>query len=590
MSGTESESRNERRFEGIGVAPGIARAPIVVHWEDDEEIPVREIDPEDLPAEIARFEMALIATRAELLEIQQKIADSIGARDASIFDAHLLVVEDRTLIDEVLRALGEEHLNVEHLFARVSERYIETLEKIDDPYLRERIVDIDDVTRRVLRHLMGKGPRAIATGEGKHILAARVLAPSDTALLDRGKVMGFVTEAGSKTSHAAIMARALGIPAVAGLHEIFKVVETGDDVLIDGTAGLLVLNPTEETLAEYGRIEEHREQVEEALDLIRDTVPATSDGRRIVLSANIELPEEMADVTAHGAEGVGLFRTEFLYLNRDAPPGELEQLESYRLVAEKAAPHAVIIRTLDIGGDKFAHNLGLAKEENPFLGCRAIRFCLEHPSIFKPQLRAILRAATAGNVRLMYPMISGLDELRHANSVLEECKTELRDEGLEFRGDLEVGIMIEVPGAALSADHLARECAFFSIGTNDLIQYTLAVDRVNDRISYLFDPTHPAVLRMIKGVADAAHAADIWVGICGEMAGDIALTPLLLGLGIDELSTSPRNVPRVKKAVQSLAMSSCEALAGEALTMDSGPAIFGKSLQMADACYGDIIA
>ncbi len=590
MSGTDSENRAERRFEGIGVAPGIARAPIVVHWEDDEEIPVREIAPEDLPAEIARFEMALIATRAELLEIQQKIADAIGSGDASIFDAHLLVVEDRTLIDEVLRALGEEHLNIEHLFARISKRYIETLEKIDDPYLRERIVDIDDVTRRVLRHLMGKGPRAIATGEGRHILAARVLAPSDTALLDRSKVVGFVTEAGSKTSHAAIMARSLGIPALAGLHEIFKVLETGDDVLIDGTAGLLVLNPTEETLAEYGRIEEHREQVEEQLDLIRDTVSATSDGRRITLSANIELPEEMADVTGHGAEGVGLFRTEFLYLNRDAPPDELEQLENYRMVAEKAAPHAVIIRTLDIGGDKFAHHLGLTKEENPFLGCRAIRFCLEHPSIFKPQLRAILRAATAGNVRLMYPMISGPEELRHANAVLEECKSELRNEGLEFRGDLEVGIMIEVPGAALAADHLARQCAFFSIGTNDLIQYTLAVDRVNDRISYLFDPTHPAILRLIKGVADAAHAAGIWVGVCGEMAGDIALTPLLLGLGIDELSTSPRNVPRVKKAVQSLEMSSCKILADEALTMDSGPAIFGKSLQMADANYGDIIA
>jgi phosphoenolpyruvate-protein phosphotransferase (PTS system enzyme I) len=590
VSGTDSENRAERRFEGIGVAPGIARAPIVVHWEDDEEIPVREIAPEDLPAEIARFEMALIATRAELLEIQQKIADAIGSGDASIFDAHLLVVEDRTLIDEVLRALGEEHLNIEHLFARISKRYIETLEKIDDPYLRERIVDIDDVTRRVLRHLMGKGPRAIATGEGRHILAARVLAPSDTALLDRSKVVGFVPEAGSKTSHAAIMARSLGIPALAGLHEIFKVLETGDDVLIDGTAGLLVLNPTEETLAEYGRIEEHREQVEEQLDLIRDTVSATSDGRRITLSANIELPEEMADVTGHGAEGVGLFRTEFLYLNRDAPPDELEQLENYRMVAEKAAPHAVIIRTLDIGGDKFAHHLGLTKEENPFLGCRAIRFCLEHPSIFKPQLRAILRAATAGNVRLMYPMISGPEELRHANAVLEECKSELRNEGLEFRGDLEVGIMIEVPGAALAADHLARQCAFFSIGTNDLIQYTLAVDRVNDRISYLFDPTHPAILRLIKGVADAAHAAGIWVGVCGEMAGDIALTPLLLGLGIDELSTSPRNVPRVKKAVQSLEMSSCKILADEALTMDSGPAIFGKSLQMADANYGDIIA
>lgn len=589
MSVAADSKFEEVRFSGIGVAPGIAHAPLVLHWEDDEDIPVRTIDAADLPAEIARFEMALIATRAELLEIQQKIADSIGTKDASIFDAHLLVVEDRTLIDEVLRGLGERHLNVEHLFHEVSQRYVETLEQIDDPYLRERVVDIQDVARRILRHLMGKGPKAMTSSDGHHILASRTLSPSDTATLDRKKVLGFVTEAGSKTSHSAIMARSLGIPAIAGLNEIFGKLETGDDVLIDGTSGLLILNPSPETLVEYSKIEERREQVSEKLDLIRDTASTTSDGHHIILSANIELPEEMADVKESGAAGVGLFRTEFLFLNRDAPPDEAEQFENYRIVAENAAPESVIIRTLDVGGDKFSHHLGQAEEENPFLGCRAIRFCLEHPVLFKPQLRAILRASAFGNVRLMYPMISDLSELRRANTLLEECKGELRDEGIPFAETLEVGIMIEVPSAALTATHLAREVDFFSIGTNDLVQYVLAVDRVNDRISYLFDPTHPAVLHLIKTVVDAARAAGIWTGVCGEMAGDVSVTPLLLGLGVDELSASPRVVPRVKKAVQSLSLKDCQALAQEALGMDSGAAILKKSLALADAHYAELL-
>jgi phosphoenolpyruvate-protein phosphotransferase (PTS system enzyme I) len=587
---SEHAEAQELKFSGIGIADGIARGPVVVHWEDDEEVPVREVSDDDLPGEIARFESALIATRAELLEIQKKIGESLGSKDASLFDAHLLVVEDRTLIDEVLRELGKRHLNVEFLFHEVAGRYVETLENIDDPYLRERVVDIQDVSRRVLRNLLGKGPRELATSERPHILAARNLAPSDTAVLDRSKVLGFITEAGSKTSHAAIMARSFGIPAVAGLHDAFAALETGDDVLIDGSAGLLVLRPSPETLAEFGRIEERRGKVEEQLVQIRDTVSDTSDGCHITLSANIEFPDEMDEVNQVGAEGVGLFRTEFLYLNRDSPPTEEEQFEAYRTVAQGANPHGVIIRTLDIGGDKFAHNLGLQEEENPFLGCRAIRFCLEHPSIFKPQLRAILRASQYGHVRLMYPMISGLAELRRANAVLEECRSELRAEGIPFREDLEVGVMIEVPSAALTAAHLARHVAFFSIGTNDLVQYTLAVDRVNDRISSLFDPTHPAVLRLIADVVRAGRDAGIWTGVCGEMAGDITFTPLLIGLGVQELSASTKLVPRVKKAVQSLRLADCEVLAREALEMDSGQAIAEKSLALARARYGELIA
>lgn len=586
---SDADSKIEKRFQGIGVAPGIAHAQVVVHWVDDEEIPLRKISPSEMPEEIARFEAALIATRAELLEIQQRIADAIGAKDASIFDAHLLVVEDRTLIDEVLRGLEKDRHNVEYIFHKTAERYCKTLGEIDDPYLRERVVDIEDVARRVIRHLLGKAPRDLATEDKPHIIVSHNLTPSDTASINRTLVLGFATEQGSKTSHTAIMARSMEIPAIVGLHDICSALTSGDDVLIDGYNGLLIVNPTPETLQEYGSIEERKEQVEERLGVLRETSSTTSDGRHIILSANIELPGELDDVRESGAEGVGLYRTEFLYLNRTTPPDEEEQYENYKLVAERAKPHSVIIRTLDIGGDKPSESLELPEEQNPFLGCRAIRFCLQNPEIFKTQLRAILRAATTGNVRVMYPMISSLEELRSANALLDECKDELRQRGVEYNDAIEVGIMIEVPSAALSADHLAREVKFFSIGTNDLIQYTIAVDRGNDRIAHLYEPTHPAVIRLVKMVVDAAHRNNIWVGVCGEMAGDIALTPLLLGLGVDELSASSAVVPRVKKAVQSLSIPTCQALAQEALDLDNSFAILHRCLEVAANHYAELI-
>ncbi|MEI8311618.1 MAG: phosphoenolpyruvate--protein phosphotransferase, partial [Verrucomicrobiota bacterium] len=392
----------------------------------------------------------------------------------------------------------------------------------------------------------------------------------------------------SKTSHTAIMARSLEIPAIVGLHGICQQLTSGDDILLDGYSGTLILNPSPETLAEYGRIESAKEEVVERLELIRETASTTLDGRHIVLSANIDLPQELDDVAANGAEGIGLYRTEFLYLNRFEPPDEEEQFEHYRLAAERSKPNGVIIRTLDIGGDKTTQSLHLPEEQNPFLGCRAIRFCLLNPEIFKTQLRAILRAATFGNVKIMYPMISGIDELRQANAILEESKAELAARGVPFHPFIEVGIMIEIPSAVMAADHLAREASFFSIGTNDLIQYTFAVDRVNDRIAHLYNPTHPAILRMIKMAVDAAHANGIWAGICGEMAGDVLLTPLLIGLGVDELSATSAIVPRVKKAVQSLDASQCEALVRTALTMEDSAAIQQMSLDMAREHYAEI--
>jgi len=583
------ETREEKRFQGIPVSQGIAHFPALVHYAEEEEIQSRPVAEEDLPGEIARFETALIATRVELLDIQRRIVVAIGAQDASIFDAHLLVVEDRTLIDEVLRGLERDRFNVEFVFQQVVRKYCETLESIDDPYLRERVVDIEDVASRVVRHLLGKAPLTPATQSHPHIIVAHNLSPADTAQLDRALVRGFVTEIGSKTSHTAIVARSLEIPAIVGMQGITQQIQVGDDILVDGYAGLLILNPSLDTLSEYGRIELQKEEVSERLRAIRETASTTRDGRHITLSANIDLPGDLDEVVAHGAEGVGLYRTEFLFLNRHDLPGEDEQFEHYRRAAEGCLPHGVIIRTLDIGGDKTARGLDFEREENPFLGCRAIRYCLDHPQVFKTQLRAILRAAGTGNVRIMYPMISGLAELRRANLILEECKQELSSEGILFNPFVEVGVMIETPSAVLVADHLAREVRFFSIGTNDLIQYAIAVDRLNDRIAHLYEPTHPSILRMIKMTVDAGKARGIWTGVCGEMASDILLTPLLIGLGVDELSAAAALVPRVKKAVQSLDAPACDILAAESLEMDDATEIFERSRAMARECYAELV-
>lgn len=579
----------EKRFRGIAAAGGIARAEALVHWLEEEEIPFRKIRPDELPGEIARFESALISTRAELLEIQQRISDSIGAGDAGIFDAHLLVVEDQTLIDEVLRSLEKNLLNIETVFHRVAEKYCKTLQAIDDPYLRERVIDIEDVARRILRHLMGCDHRQLASHDQPHIIIAPTLTPSDTAIMNRSMVLGFATEGGSKTSHTAIMARALSIPAIVGLGEAIREINTGDDLLIDGYSGILIIHPSAQTLAYYDKVELEKEKVEEGLELIRDTQSTTSDGQRIILSANIELPEEMEEVAACGAEGVGLYRTEFLFLNRSAPPDEEEQYLNYRSIAEKCAPHGVIIRTLDIGGDKVSESLTLPDEENPFLGCRAIRFCLKHPEVFKPQLRALLRASFHGNLKILLPMVSGVEEILATKALLDECREELKAAGLSHAQRVDLGVMIEIPSAALAARHLAPHVDFFSIGTNDLIQYALAVDRVNEHVAHLYQPTHPAILDLIRLTVQASRNAGIWTGVCGEMAGEIVYTPLLIGLGITELSASPSLVPRVKKAVQSVSAADCAALI-ETITPLSDPReIHERCLELARAKFSDLI-
>ena len=587
MSG---DAKQEIRFEGAGVSPGIAHGKVHVVRDDLDDVARYRISSSQVTDEIGRFEAALIQTRMQILEMQQRIAESIGAKDAAIFDAHLLVVEDRTLIDEVLRKLETDLCNVEWVFQEVATRYAETLNKIDDPYLRERALDIQDVTKRVIRNLQGKAPKAFLALSESHILIAHNLTPSDTASINRERVLGIATDLGSRTSHTAIMARSLNIPAIVGLHDVTAKLETGQYVLVDGTNGLLIVYPKPETLTHYAEIESRRAQVATQLKALRETSSTTRDGRHIVLSANIELPEDVDAVTANGAEGIGLYRTEFLYLNRNTLPTEEEQYETYRKVAECVRPNPLIIRTFDLGGDKLAPGtVDISDELNPFLGWRAIRFCLENIEIFKTQVRAILRASVVGNVKIMFPMISGLDELRGANAVVAECKEELHRSKMEIDAKIEVGAMIEVPSAAISASVLACEVDFFSVGTNDLIQYTLAVDRVNEKIAHLYEPTHPAVLRLLKWIADAAHTNNIWVGVCGEMAGDIALVPLLLGLGMDELSASAMLVPRVKRAVQSVAISECRELVEETLKLNTASEILARCVELADKRYGDLL-
>jgi len=587
MSGENIKA--ETRIQGVGVSPGIARGTIYVVRDDGDEVTRHRIQPGDISNEIGRFETALIQTRAQILEMQERIAESIGAKDAGIFDAHLLVVEDRTLIDEVLRKLEADLFNVEFVFQEVARHYADTLSKIDDPYLRERALDIQDVMRRVIRNLQGKAPKSFLALAEPHILVAHTITPSDTATMNREYVLGLATDLGSRTSHTSIMARSLGIPAVVALHDATEKLETGQLILLDGYSGLLILDPTPETLWHYGELEQRKVQVAQQLTRLRETKSTTRDGRHIVLSANIELPDDVEAAPRNGAEGIGLYRTEFLYLNRTTLPSEEEQYAVYRKVAEQVHPHPLIIRTFDLGGDKVAGAVDSSDEMNPFMGERAIRFCLEHPEVFKAQLRAIIRASAVGNIKIMFPMISGLEELRRALACLEECKAELKSEGQAFNNETEVGAMIEIPSAAITAERLAREVDFFSIGTNDLIQYAIAVDRVNERIAHLYEPAHPAVLRLLKMVADGAHAHGIWVGVCGEMAGDLALVPLLLGLGMDELSVGASLVPRVKRAVQSLAHTECQQLVAELMELDTSSAILGRCTEMAQKHYADLL-
>lgn len=579
----------ERRFHGIGASPGIVTAKLFVYGRDELPVVERTIRDEEVAAEISRFEQGLLSTRQQLQEIQKRIVDDLGENDGAIFDAHLLVLDDPSLIDEVVRRIREGHQNVEFAFESVAGQYFKSLLNIEDSYLRERAADIKDVAHRMLRNLQGHEFQDLRSLTEPCVVMSYDLAPSDTATMDRSKVLGFCTDIGSKTSHTAIMARALDIPAVVGLHDASHHVESGATVLLDGYGGWLIVNPSEKTLGEYGQLETKRHSIEISLEGLRDVAAETKDRVRVQLCANIEMPSDVAHIVACGADGVGLFRTEYVYINRPDMPSEEEQYKAYFEVAQKIHPKHVIIRTLDLGGDKFLSHFQVAKEMNPFLGWRAIRFCLERTDIFRIQLRAVLRASSLGNVWMMYPMISGLMELRRANAELEKAKQELRAEKIPFDENLRVGSMIEIPSAAVIADLLARECHFFSIGTNDLIQYSLAVDRVNEKIAHLYEPTHPAIIRLLSHIVEAGHKGGIPVGICGEMAADASLAPLLIGLGFDELSVSPSMIPQIKKVICSLEKGQTIEVAQQALQMSSADEIRQLSLNLVKAVAPDVV-
>jgi phosphotransferase system enzyme I (PtsI) len=577
MSG---QVKGEKIYRGIPVSAGVCRGKVLVLHQARHVIARREMA--DVEAEVKRFEQSLVRTRQQITEVQRRVSETMSSNEADIFDAHLLMLEDRVLIEEVIKIIREQKANADFAFHTASDRYIAVLEAVEDEYLRERASDLRDLTGRVLDNLL----EVKDTFDLKHlnepcILVGHDLSPSMTAQLDKKFVLGFVTDIGGKTSHTAILARSLDIPAIVGAQTISEELETGDYALLDGYNGTVIVNPTDQTLFEYGQLAKIKASLDEKLREVQHQPAVTLDGKTIHLSANIEDQHDIEAVLAHGAEGVGLFRTEFLFINRDRLPTEDEQYEVYRQVAVALKPHSVIIRTLDLGGDKFASHLQLAQEMNPFLGWRAIRFCLAQPEMFRHQLRAILRASAEGNIKMMYPMISGLEELNQANALVEKCKAELRAEKIPFAENLEIGAMIEIPSAALIADALAKKVKFFSIGSNDLIQYTLAADRTNEKVSHLYEPTHPAILRLIKMTVDAAHAHGIWAGVCGEIAGDPILTPLLLGLGVDELSAAPAVLDEVKYIIRRVKLDEARELAEFALASESPTEIFARCVEFA---------
>lgn len=582
---SDSRTQQEVVVQGISASHGIAYGTVFVYLQSDVEVPSYQVDGEKRLEEVARFDKALLTTRRQIAKIQDEVEKNLGKDEALIFDAHLLVLEDQALIGETIREFETTGRNIETCFNKISARYIQAFSEIDDEYLRERAGDIRDVAQRVLQNLLGQAENSLSKLADKRIVVANDLSPSDSASIDRSAALGIVTDSGSKTSHAVIVARSMKVPAVVGVRDLTKRVKNGDWLLVDGYEGIVIVNPTEQTLFRYGKIQSEKKSFEQRLLEANRQPAVTLDGVEVPLQANIEKVDEVALVKDYFAQGVGLFRTEYLFLNSTRIPSEQEQFVAYKTVAEGLAPLPVVIRTLDLGGDKpLAGNPDLfPKEANPFMGFRAIRFCLENREIFKDQLRAILMASVFGKVRLMYPMISGADELAQANAVLTECKEELKARGLAFDPGLEVGAMIEIPSAAATTDLLARSCDFFSIGTNDLIQYLLAIDRGNDRIAHLYEPTHPAVLRTLKHIVDEAHRAKVPVSVCGEMAGDPVLVPLLLGLGVDALSMTPPLLPAVKYLIRAMTMTDARELAAAALTLSSGAEIHAKCAAFCNA-------
>jgi phosphotransferase system enzyme I (PtsI) len=569
---SEQTPKEEIILEGIAASPGVAHGTALLYLQKELDVPSYDLAPEAIDSEIERFDQAILQTREEITAVRHKVAASLSEGEARIFDAHLMVLEDSALLDEVNSELRSTNKNVESCYHQIAQRYISFFSSMEDEYLKERVTDIRDVSRRLLQNLIGMNKSNLGELAAHSIIVSEDITPSDTADMDRSKLLGFITDAGGQTSHSVIMARSMRIPAVVGLHNATKVIQSGDQILVDGYDGIVVINPSEKRLFKYGKLASERRKLDEIYISVISEPSETKDGSPLGLMSNIEGAHEMEQVVAMRSNGVGLFRTEGIFLRHHGYPPESVQYDEYAAVVAAAGDEPVIIRTLDIGGDKTLGDGG-TQEDNSFMGFRAIRFCLGNQDIFKTQLRAILRASAKGNVKIMYPMISGVAELRHANQILEEVKVDLRAENLAFNEAIEVGAMVEIPSAAAIVDLLAAEADFFSIGTNDLIQYLMAVDRLNDRVAHLYEPAHPAVLRTLKMIIDEANRLGKPVSVCGEIAGDPIYASLLLGMGATSLSLTSSLLPEVKYFIRNVKIEDARALVEEVLQINDPVAV-----------------
>ncbi|MDP4095250.1 phosphoenolpyruvate--protein phosphotransferase [Paenibacillus sp. P96] len=555
------------KISGIAASAGIAIAKAFILEHPNYSVEKRTVT--DVEAEIAKLDAALAQSQSELEKIKERTLQEMGEKKAEIFASHLLILNDPELIDPVKAKIKDEQVNAEFALDETASQFIVMFENMKSEYLQERAADMRDVTKRVLNHLLGLKFMSPAEISEETIVLAEDLTPSDTAQLNRKYVKGFATNIGGRTSHSAIMARSLEIPAVVGTKNVLSQAKSGDLIIVDGLDGDVFVNPSEELVAEYRQKQQAYDKQREEWRKLRDEATVSTDGVHVELAANIGTPNDVTGVLENGGEGVGLYRTEFLYMGRDKLPSEDVQYNAYKTVLEKMEGKPVVVRTLDIGGDKELPYLDLPKEMNPFLGFRAIRLCLDRQDIFRTQLRALLRASVHGNLRIMFPMIATLGEFREAKAVLLEEKAKLASEGVAVSEEIQLGIMVEIPSTAVLADQFAKEVDFFSIGTNDLIQYTMAADRMNERVSYLYQPYNPAILRLVKMVIDAAHANGRWAGMCGEMAGDATAIPLLLGLGLDEFSMSATSILPARSQISKLSRADMEKLAAQALDMQT---------------------
>ena len=554
-------------MKGIGVSPGISIGKVFLKKEVNIDIKRKDID--NVEVEIDRLDENIDKSIKEIEYLYEYTLKEFGQKEAEIFNAHRLMLEDPEFIGRIKNNIKEEKINSEWAVKKATDEYVKILESLDNEYLKERAADVKDISTRLLKNLLGIKGVELSSLEDEYIIVSDDLTPSDTAQMRKDKVLGFVTEFGGRTSHTSIMARTLELPAIVGVKDITKKVRNEDIIIMDGNEGLVILNPSEEEIEKYKEKKNSYEKFKKDLNKLKGEKSISKDEIKVEIAANIGTPKDIDKVLEHDGEGVGLYRSEFLYMDRDKLPTEEEQFEAYRVVAEKLDGKPLVIRTLDVGGDKDLPYLNLPEEMNPFLGYRAIRLCLDRTDIFKIQLRAILKSSAYGNVKIMFPMISNIDELRKAKDILEEVKSELRSENIKFNEDIEVGIMVEIPSTAIQSDIFAKEVDFFSIGTNDLIQYTLAVDRGNQDISYLYSQYHPAVLRLIKMTIENGHKEGIWVGMCGEAAGDEKLIPILLGMGLDEFSMSASSMLMARWIIKNTSKVEMEEKVEKILTLGS---------------------